>query len=246
MPDPINDDFVFWEVDAPAADKVEADITISSDDKKEDVPEKKEEKAEESKSEDKTEDKVTETSKEEPKEEPKQEDKTDDDSEDLDLSDLFADLDDTKNAIDDSKKILDDATAAGTITPEQVKELQTQIAILRDINDKNEKTIKKLLNDSVDMTYKNAELEAFGWVWTDPNVLILSKNIEKAKSGDDKSKSKVVSILKTLFEEFTGENLEKAQVDKQVDLLTAVDSYNTNANPNIKQKSSNTIEWLSI
>ena len=72
--------------------------------------------------------------------------------------------------------------------------------------------------------------------------MILSKNLEKAKAGDDKSKSKVISVLKSLYEEYTGEDLEKTKVGQQTDLLAAVDSYNSSSNPNIKTKSSNAIE----
>lgn len=244
MPNPINDGMTFWEEDASPVEVTASDISLASDDKKDTpVEDKKEDKVD-------AEPKAEEIPKDEPSDKkedtPKEESKAEEDAEDLDLSDLFADLDDTKTAIDDSKKILDDAAASGSMSPEQVKELQASNAILRDINDKNEKTIKRLLNDSVDISYKNAELEAFGWVWTNPNVLILSKNLEKAQAGDDKSKSKVISVLKSLYEEFTGEDLEKTKVSQQTDLLSAVDSYNSSSNPNIKTKSSNTIEWLSM
>lgn len=246
MPNPNNDGILFWEKDKAPVEVKSSDITLSSDDKKDaPVEDKKEEKVE-------VETKVEDTSKDDDsnKKEPepaKEESKTEEDSEDLDLSDLFADLEDASSANDESKKILDDVTAwGGTITPEQVKELEAQLAIQKDINTKLSGQVKKLMNDSVDMSYKNAELEAFGWVSTNPNVLILSKNLEKAQSGDDKSKSKVISVLKSLYEEFTGEDLEKAKVSQQTDLLSAVDSYNSSSNPNIKSKASNTIEWLSM
>jgi hypothetical protein len=244
MPNPNNDGMTFWEEDPTPVEAKASDITLSSDDK-EDTPveDKKEEKVE---AEPKTED----TPKEEPSDKkedtPKEEAKVEEED-DLDLSDLFADLEDASDANDESKKILDNVAAwGGTITPEQVKELEAQIAIQKDINTKLTGQVKKLMNDSVDMSYKNAELEAFGWVSTNPNVLILSKNLEKAQAWDDKSKSKVISVLKSLYEEFTGEDLEKTKVSQQTDLLAAVDSYNSSSNPNIKSKSSNTIEWLSM
>lgn len=246
MPNPNNDGILFWEEDTTPIEAKASDITLASDDKKDaPVEDKKEEKVE-------TETKVEDTPKDNDsnKKEPeptKEEAKTEDDSDDLDLSDLFADLEDASDANDESKKILDDVSAwNGTITPEQVKELEAQIAIQKDINTKLSGQVKKLMNDSVDMSYKNAELEAFGWVSTNPNVLILSKNLEKAQAGDDKSKSKVISVLKSLYEEFTGEDLESTKVSQQTDLLSAVDSYNSSANPNIKSKTSNTIEWLSM
>jgi hypothetical protein len=245
MPNQNNDGILFWEEDPTPVEAKASDITLSSDDKK-DAPVEEDKKEEKVEAEAKTEDapKTEDSDKKEP--EVKEESKAEENAEDLDLSDLFADLDDTKSAIDDSWKILDDAAASGSMSPEQIKELQAQVWILRDINDKNEKTIKRLLNDSVDISYKNAELEAFGWVWTNPNILILSKNLEKAQAGDDKSKSKVISVLKSLYEEFTGEDLEKTKVSQQTDLLSAVDSYNSSSNPNIKSKTSNTIEWLSM
>ncbi len=246
MPNQNNDGMTFWEEDASPVETKESDITLPTDDKKDTpVEDKKEEKTEvEAKVEDTPADDDSNKKEPEPaKEEPKTEDETDD----LDLSDLFADLEDASDANDESKKILDNVAAwGGTITPEQVKELEAQIAIQKDINTKLTGQVKKLMNDSVDMSYKNAELEAFGWVSTNPNVLILSKNLEKAQAWDDKSKSKVISVLKSLYEEFTGEDLEKSKVSQQTDLLAAVDSYNSSSNPNIKSKSSNAIEWLSM
>ena len=149
--DPINDGLLFGEEDKKSEDKV-SDITIPSDDDKKEtvVEEKKEEVVTESKPEDKeVSDKETEGTKE--------------DEDDLDLSELFADLEEASDANDESKKILDDATAAGgTISPDQIKELEAQLAIQKDINTKLSGQVKKLMNDSVDMSYKNAELEAFG------------------------------------------------------------------------------------
>jgi len=244
MPNPNNDSILFWEEDPTPVEAKASDITLASDDK-EDTPveNKKEEKVEaETKTEDTPMDDDSNKKEPEAKEEAKVEEE-----DDLDLSDLFADLEDASDANDESKKILDNVAAwGGTITPEQVKELEAQIAIQKDINTKLTGQVKKLMNDSVDMSYKNAELEAFGWVSTNPNVLILSKNLEKAQAWDDKSKSKVISVLKSLYEEFTGEDLEKTKVSQQTDLLAAVDSYNSSSNPNIKSKSSNTIEWLSM
>ena len=251
MPNP-NDGMSFWEEDS-SPEVIASDISISTDDKKReaDAPAlvEEEKKPESLKADDKADEptKETETPSESKKEEA--EDKAEaaeEASEDLDLSDLFADLEDASNATEESKKILDDVAASGTITPDQAKELQTQNTVLQEINAKNSALIKKMMNDSVDMSYRNAELEAFGWVSTDPNVLILSKNIEKARSGDDKSKSKIITILKNLYEDFTGEDLEKTKVSNQVDLLSAAEKYNSHSNPNIKSKSESTIEWLSM
>lgn len=87
-----------------------SDITLPADDKKDTpVEDKKEEKAEvEAKVEDTPADDDSNKKEPEPaKEEPKTEDETDD----LDLSDLFADLEDASDANDESKKILDNVAA---------------------------------------------------------------------------------------------------------------------------------------
>lgn len=253
MPIPTNDEMLFDMEGTTPEVKPSDDITLPTEDKedkKEDAPadEKKEVKGDEPKPEDaKPQDPKPEDKKEEaPKEELKPEDKKEEDPDDLDLSDLFADLDDAKEAGDKSKEIIDAAAAAWTMTPEQIADLQAQLAIQKEINDKNSKMIKSLMTQSVDMTYKNAELEAFGWVWTDPNVLILSKNMEKAKSGDDKSKSKVVTILKNLYEELTGEDLDKSKVNQEADIMAAADAYNSKSNPNLQKKASSEVEWLSL
>lgn len=220
---------------------INADISIWTDDEeKKEVPKEEPEKKVEDTSANGTEKKET--------EEPSKVDekKTEDDEDDLDLSDLFADIEDANTAVDDSKKILDNIDQNGWISKEQVTELQAQLSTLKEINDKQSKQIKKLMNDSVDISYKNAELEAFGWVWTNPNILILSKNLDKAKTGDDMAKSKVVSVLKSLYEEFTGSDMEKENLDKKTDILAATSLYNSASNPNIKLNKDSDIEWLSM
>lgn len=149
------------EIKAPGAD----DISISTDDEK-----KKEEPAEEPKEEPKKEEAKEEKKIESnfdvetPSDEKKEEPSTDnEDEDDLDLSDLFADIEDAKDAGEDSAKILGEVAAAGgTISPDQIKDLEAQLATQKDINTRLSGQVKKLMNDSVDMSYKNAELEAFG------------------------------------------------------------------------------------
>lgn len=120
MPIPTNDDMLFDMNGETSEIKSSDDITLPTEDKedkKEDAPadEKKEVKGDEpTKPEDaKPEDTKPEDKKEEdPKEDPKPEDKKEEDPDDLDLSDLFADLDEASKAGDESKKILDDAARA--------------------------------------------------------------------------------------------------------------------------------------
>lgn len=66
--------------------------------------------------------------------------------------------------------------------------------------------------------------------------------MERAKAGDDKSKSKVVTILKNLYEELTGEDLDKSKVNQEADIMAAADAYNSKSNPNLQKKTSSEIE----
>ena len=67
-------------------------------------------------------------------------------------------------------------------------------------------------------------------------MLIISRNLEKAKSGDDRAKSKVETILKEMLSELTGEDYDSKKVNKQADILAAAESYNNNSSPNIKKR----------
>ena len=99
--DPINDGLVFWEEDSTNPEANPSDITMPENDKKEDTAEDKEESTPE----------VVE--KTESTETQKDSEATTEDEDDLDLSDLFADLEDASASNEESQKILDDAAAAG-------------------------------------------------------------------------------------------------------------------------------------
>lgn len=185
--------------------------------------------------------------KEDSKEEPKEDKKdSDEEEDDLDLSELFAELEDATKAADDSKDTIDRISEQGEASPADIEQFKRENAELRDSLEKVSKLLSKSSTDKLDLMYKNAELEAFGWTTSDPSVLIISKNIEKAKAGDDKAKSKVVSILKTLLEDFTWEDFESAKLEKDTDILAAADKYNTSVNPNMKANKENEIEWMSM
>ena len=59
------------------------------------------------------------------------------------------------------------------------------------------------MNEKGDLSYRVAELEAFGGDIQDPRVLIVSKNLEKAKSGDEKAKTRAVDTLKNMLDDLT-------------------------------------------
>lgn len=67
-------------------------------------------------------------------------------------------------------------------------------------------------------------------------MLMLSRNMEKATNGDDKAKSKSITILKEMLGDLTGEDYDSKSTEKKADILSAAESYNNAANPNIKSK----------
>lgn len=145
-----------------------------------------------------------------------------DDIEDV-LDDLLAELDNSNEAIDKIEE-----SWAGT----------TEVALLKDSFKKMEDQIKKLNNDKTDLTLRNAELETFGSDSTDPKILILSKHLDKARTGDDRSKSKVSTIIKEMLYELTWEDYDKDQMNSNIDTLSASEAYNNKSNPklNIEEK----------
>lgn len=150
------------------------------------------------------------------------------DLDDLDLTEFFSEL---ETELENSNDALD------TIE-ENAPDSSGEVGLLRDSLKKMEGKIKELNNANVELTFKNAELEAFGSSSTDPKLLIVSKNLTKAQEGDEKSKSKVVATLKDMLFNLTGEDFENTKINKDIELLTASEMYNTAVNPNIKSKDS--------
>lgn len=148
------------------------------------------------------------------------------DLDDLDLTDFFSEL---ETELESSNSALD------TIE-ENAPESSSEISLLRDSLKKMEDKIKELNNANVDLKFKNAELAAFGSDNTDPKLLIVSKNLVKAQEWDEKSKSKVVSTLKDMLYSLTGEDFDNTKINKDIELLTASEMYNSAVNPNIKSK----------
>lgn len=175
----------------------------------------------------------------EPKvEEPKAEEPEDKEweEEEFDLASLFDDTDDLNDSIDKSEEIIDDIAKEWTITPEQAQSLKEENSRLRDNTKILEDKIRKLMWEKSDLMFKTAELEAFWWEFSNPNMLILSRNLEKAQAWDDRSKSKVVSVLKDMLYAVTWEDFDWKMIDKSSDVLAAAESYNASSNPNLKSK----------
>lgn len=187
--------------------------------KEEESPAEEEKKEEESKKEDEV-----------PLDDPKW-----DDDEELNLDDLFKDLD---SELEESNKALDKIEETGADVWE--------VWLLRDSLKRMEDQIKKLNNNNADLKFRNAELEAF-WIDNEnPKLLIISRNLNKAIDGDDRSKTKVVTTLKEMLYDLTWEDFDETKVNKDVDLLTATEVYNNETNPNLKGKKEEDDFWIAV
>ena len=155
------------------------------------------------------------------------------DEEDIDLDAMFAEIDDANDAIEkiESNKWWDNSN---------------EIWVLKDSLSKMEQMVKKLTNDKADLIYRNAELEAFGWDWTDPKILLLSRNLAKANDWDDKAKTKTISLLKDMLYNLTWEDYEQEKINKDADMLSAVEQYNSVSNPNLKTPKTKVDDTLDI
>lgn len=152
---------------------------------------------------------------------------------DIDLSKIFAELDDANEIID---KI------------EETTENKEELSSLKESLNNMEQLVKKLSNEKADLIYKNAELEAFGSDNTDPKILLLSRNLTKAKGWDEQSKTKTISLLKDMLYDLTWEDYDNSKINKDIDLLSSIESYNTSWNPNLKKSKSldENDYWISI
>jgi len=191
----------------------------------------------------KSDEKVSEESKEEDNKETekKEEDKSEDkekswNDELFDLWDLFDDIQDWNDSIDKSNEAIDNIEKTWEASTEDITILKEENKNLKDWYKRMEDQLKKIANEKSDLMYKNAELEAFWWESSNPQILILSRNLEKAQAWDDRAKSKVESTLKDLLFNITGEDYDQKKTDKKADVLSAAESYNNTANPNLKNK----------
>lgn len=162
--------------------------------------------------------------------------KKEEEEEELDLGDLLDQLSDNEDSLKKTEDAIVNIEKSGTASDEDIATIKEENARMTDSLKRMEDALRKVSGEKSDLMFKNAELEAFGGESTNPQVLILSRNLEKANAGDDRSKSKVISVLKDMLEGFTGENYDSKKTEKKADLLSAVESYNSGANPNIKSK----------
>ena len=175
----------------------------------------------------------TEEKKEEVTETTDTETDSNEDEEDIDLSKIFAELDDANDIVD---KI------------EETTENKEELSSLKDSLNNMTQLVKKLSNEKADLIYKNAELEAFGSDNTDPKILLLSRNMSKAKDWDEQSKTKTISLLKDMLYDLTWEDVDNSRINKDIDLLSSIESYNTKWDPNLKKSKSEDENdyWISI
>lgn len=136
-------------------------------------------------------------------------------------------LDELMSELDSSKEVVEKIEAAW--------DWSSELSLLTDSLKRMEDQIKKLNNEKVDLTLRNAELETFWSDSTDPNILILSKHLDKAKAWDDRSKQKVSTIIKEMLYDLTWEDYDKTNINNNIDTLSASESYNTKTNPNLTQ-----------
>ena len=142
------------------------------------------------------------------------------------------------NSIDEAVASVE---ASWEITPEvkklleEIKKKDSDLADLQDALDDVQSRVKTLNKDKYDLTYKNAELEAFGWV-NDPSLMIVVKNYEKAKAWDKLSQEKIKRIMSDMYAWIYWEDLDKAKMDENVDDITSIESYNSKAKPNVDMK----------
>lgn len=158
---------------------------------------------------------------------------SEDEEEEIDLDSIFADIDDAKDIVD---KIEEKWSGDTSFEISQLKESLNNMQNL----------VKRLSNEKADLTYKVAEIEAFWSDSTDPKILLLSRNLTKAQDWDEKSKTKAISVLKDMLYDLTWEDYDQNKIDKDIDLLSAVESYNSSTNPNLKTWKKEEDDGLSI
>lgn len=188
------------------------------------------------------EDKTSTEKKVETKEDPKEEEteteaqEKSEDADEIEFQKLLDELSANEESLEKSDEAIANIESSGEVSDKDITTLKEENSRLAEGLKRMEDQIRKLSSDKSDLMFKNAELEAFGWESTDPNMLIISRNLDKAKSGDDRSKTKVTTILKEMLSDLTGEDYDGKKVSKEADMLSAVESYNSNANPNLKSK----------
>lgn len=161
-----------------------------------------------------------------------------------DLSDDIDELDKILSELSDDSWINDAAKAveeSGEQTPEvqkllaEIKKKDADYSELQQALNDLQLRVKSLNQDKYDLTYKNAELEAFGWV-TDPSLMIVVRNYEKAKWWDKIAQDKIKRMMADMYAWIYGEDLEKKEMDDKVDNMVSIWSYNSKKTPNVDIK----------
>lgn len=142
-------------------------------------------------------------------------------NEELDINSLLKELEDAKDTID-------------TIESDKDWDSSLEISQLKQSLNNMTNLIKKLSNEKADLTYKLAEVEAFGSDNTDPKMLLLWRNLTKANAWDDKAKTKAISVLKDMLYDLSWEDYEWNKREKDLDILTSIENYNNSSKPNLK------------
>lgn len=159
----------------------------------------------------------------------------DGDEEEIDLDELFSAGEDAQDALDEVNKTVENIGTEGA-SKEEVEILKEQIGRLESANKRLNEQLDKISADKSELVVKNAELTAFGGDFTDNNVLILSRNLEKARNGDDKAKGKAVSVCKAVLEELTGEDYDLKKTEDAADALSQMESYNNKSKSDAPSK----------
>lgn len=144
-----------------------------------------------------------------------------DDEKVYNITELISELADADDSLQKSEDTIDKIEKAGEASTEDIETLKRESARQRESINTLEMQLKKVYQDKADLTLKNAELEAFGGNYSDPSLLIVVKNYDKAKSGDDRAKEKVLSICRDMIENLTGESASPKK-----DIISAAASYN--------------------
>lgn len=168
-------------------------------------------------------------------------------SEELDeLDKLLAELDDW--AVDDAVAAVEASWEQSPEVTKLLSELKKKDSDMVDLqqalNDLQWR-IKSLNQDKYDLTYKNAELEAFGWV-TDPSLMIVVRNYEKAKGWDKVAQWKIKRMMSDMYAWIYWEDLDKKELDDKISDITEIETYNSKKNPNVEMKNKDQFDWFSI
>jgi DNA repair exonuclease SbcCD ATPase subunit len=161
------------------------------------------------------------------------------------LDRLLSELEESETQVDDAISNVEDSWNVSPEVDKLLSELKNNKSTISDLQDSVkslQEKIKSLNMDKSDLTYKNAELEAFGWV-TDPQLMIVVRNFTKAKEWDKFAQNKIKSIISDIWSWIYWTDIEEEWVNDSIDAITEVDKYVSKKNPNVKV---NKESWVPI